>query len=75
MGRTIKSDIKDRGYTLKPNHRFATLPHGIKVDRINNIIRVPKGSPSLTKFDKDFEEGLKDLFENYDNTLKNLVNK
>jgi len=75
MGRTIKSEIKDRGYTLKPSHRFDTSPQSVKVDGINKIIRARKKPPTTTKFDKDFEEGLKDLFENYDNTLKNLVNK
>lgn len=77
MVKPIKSEVHNRRCKLKPRYRnrIGTLYHEIKTDKYGKNIQIHQNPPTTNKFDKDFEEGLKDLFENYDTTLKNLVNK
>lgn len=77
MVRTIKLDIQNRKYKSKLHYgkKIDTLHHSIKTENGVRNKKVQQNTQDENKFDKDFEEGLKDLFETYDTTLKNLVNR
>lgn len=75
MVKAMISEVQRRG------HNFKKQPSSVVWHRRNKKVKYYKEDKSQMdkktngEFDKEFYEGLEDLFENYDNTLKNLVNK
>ncbi|WP_411842421.1 hypothetical protein [Salinicoccus sp. HZC-1] len=75
MVKTIRSEAQRRGHNLKTPPNPGVWHHPGKTGKDGETTRAQTKYNGAKEFDKDFYEGVEDLFENYDTTLKNLVNK
>lgn len=83
VGREIIKIGKSLGVTLPQEILdHIQIKQGDKVQlrlESNGAVTIKKFAPKdysvLDDMDQDFLDGMKDLFDNYDNALRNLVNK
>jgi putative addiction module antidote len=72
LGVTLPQEVLDHIKVKQGDEiKFKLEPNG------NVTIKkyVPINYDVLDKIDQDFLDGMKDLFDNYDNTLRNLVDR
>ncbi len=76
----LKAKVQQRGHRIIPKSRESSR-YERYVNRNNeasagssNDIKTSREGFSQ-EFDRDFNEGIENLIKNYDNTLRNLVNK
>lgn len=72
LGVTLPQEVLDH---IKVKHgdeiKFVLEPDG----KVTIKKYVPVNFDVLDEFDRDFLEGVKDLFDNYDNTLRRLADR
>ncbi|WP_434121856.1 hypothetical protein [Salinicoccus roseus] len=80
MTNILKAKVQQRGHRIIPKsskssryERYVSRNNEASAGSLNDIKTSREGFSQ--EFDRDFNEGIENLIKNYNNTLRNLVNK